>query len=114
MPEDRQRRRSGDPSPGDSLFRKLNKNPLIDKAIYALATVLIGGSASIATHEVADANSIARQEQNRAEVLKLQAELGDLRAKMYERVRKEEEAREAIERHLHDRLIVVETKIGMH
>jgi len=113
MPDDWQKRRRSDPQPDDSLFRKLNKNPLVDKVIYAVVTVLIGGSASLATHQVADANGIAAQEKSRAEVLKLEADLKELRQKMYERVGREEDAREKVERELQDRLIVIETKLRM-
>jgi hypothetical protein len=67
----------------------------------------------VATHKVKDAEEIATHARNSERIATLEAELSELRGKMYERVRKEEEAREAIERHLHDRLIVVETKLSM-
>ena len=113
MPDDWQKRRRSDPRPDDSMFRRVAKNPLTDKVIYAVVTVLIGGSASLATHQVADANGIASQEKNRAEIIKLEADLKELREKMYERVGREEDAREKGGREPQDRLIVVETRLRM-
>jgi hypothetical protein len=89
------------------------RSPLFDRVAYAVVAALLGGTASVATHQVKDAEEIATNARNGEKIAKLEAELSELRGKMYERVRKEEEAREAIERHLHDRLIVVETKLSM-
>jgi len=107
-------RRRRDVQPDDSLIRRAAKNPLVEKLLYALATVIIGGTASVATHRVKDAEEIAVHEANRAHILKVEAELADLRAKMYQRVRQEEEARERFVEQTRDRLTVVETKLGMH
>lgn len=107
-------RRKGDPSPEDSFIRRATKNPLFDRVIYAVVAAILGGTASVATHKVADANEEAAHQHSREQLLKIEADVEKLRGQLYERVRREEEAREKFQEVVRDRLMVLETKAGMH
>jgi hypothetical protein len=115
-----------EPEPGERtlILRALSKSGLLDKLFTWGAVALVGGTATVATKRVSDAQEIAELARLKLEVATLSAEFKKFKDDYWDRQRENrvkaeadhkelEREQRAAERYLERRLTRIESRVGI-